>query len=227
MDPADEEAMLLETNPEVQEPTVEKKKSSSRLPFVIIFGMFLLNLLTGYNTKQKDVKLDFDDLASKGAICPAQPEPLFPRISIDFPSNYRNTSAHLLSQAVQIPTQSFDDNGSPTEDSRWGPFFDFKDWLVSTFPLVHQVGKREMVNTLGIILTFEGSDPSLKPTMLMSHYDVVPAPDNTLDRWTHPPFSGFIDKNSVWGRGAADDKTLLVGQCEFYKSSHLANAELT
>lgn len=48
----------------------------------------------------------------------------------------------------------------------------------------------------------------------MSHYDVVPAPSSTFDRWTHPPFSGHVDDEFVWGRGASDDKTLVVAQCE-------------
>lgn len=48
----------------------------------------------------------------------------------------------------------------------------------------------------------------------MSHYDGVPAPDNTLDQWTHPPFSGFNDGTLIWGRASQDDKTLLVGQWE-------------
>lgn len=51
-------------------------------------------------------------------------------------------------------------------------------------------------------------------TRRMSHYDVVPAPANTFDRWTHPPFSGHNDGEFIWGRGAGDDKTLLVAQCE-------------
>ncbi|KAJ9105022.1 hypothetical protein QFC19_003653 [Naganishia cerealis] len=74
-----------------------------------------------------------------------------------------------------------------------------------------------MVNdwlALGIVLTLKGSDSSLKPLILMSHYDVVPAPANTADRWTHPAFSGYYDGEFVWGRGAADDKTLLVAQYE-------------
>lgn len=48
----------------------------------------------------------------------------------------------------------------------------------------------------------------------MSHYDVVPAPKNTWDQWTHPPFSGHDDGTSIWGRGAADDKSLFVAQWE-------------
>lgn len=49
----------------------------------------------------------------------------------------------------------------------------------------------------------------------MSHYDVVPAPESTYDRWTYPPFSGHNDGTYVWGRGAADDKPLLVAQCQY------------
>lgn len=48
----------------------------------------------------------------------------------------------------------------------------------------------------------------------MSHYDVGPVPNNTLDRWDHPPFEAYNDGEWVWGRGVADDKTLLVAQCE-------------
>lgn len=77
----------------------------------------------------------------------------------------------------------------------------------------HKTADVEYINTLGILATFKGSDPSLKPLLLMSHYDVVPAPASTFDRWTHGPFSGWNDGTYIWGRGAADDKTLLVAQC--------------
>lgn len=48
----------------------------------------------------------------------------------------------------------------------------------------------------------------------MSHYDVVPVPNDTYSRWTHGPFSGDLADGWVWGRGAADDKSLLVAQWE-------------
>lgn len=48
----------------------------------------------------------------------------------------------------------------------------------------------------------------------MSHYDVVPAPKDTYDRWTYPPFSAHNDGTYIWGRGAADTKSLLVAQCK-------------
>lgn len=49
----------------------------------------------------------------------------------------------------------------------------------------------------------------------MSHYDVVPAPNSSADQWTHPPFSGHNDGKFIWGRGAMDDKNLLVAQCPY------------
>ncbi|ORY31765.1 carboxypeptidase s precursor [Naematelia encephala] len=146
--------------------------------------------------------------------CPNQPKPLYPRLEWNMTSADKKLSIERLSQAVQIPTETFDDNGDPSDDARWKPCFDFLHWLKQTFPLIHETAKIEYINTLGILATFEGSDPSLKPLLLMSHYDVVPAPSSTFDRWTHGAFSGFNDGEFVWGRGAADDKSLLVAQWE-------------
>ncbi|KAJ9093068.1 hypothetical protein QFC21_006561 [Naganishia friedmannii] len=148
------------------------------------------------------------------AVCPAQPKALVQKMPFKYDDEYKRYSAGLLSAAVQIPTVTYDDMGKPQEDARWKPFFEFKEWLTRTFPLVHEKATVEYVNTLGIVLTLKGSDQSLKPLVLMSHYDVVPAPANTADRWVHPAFSGYYDEEYVWGRGAADDKTLLVAQYE-------------
>jgi succinyl-diaminopimelate desuccinylase len=42
-----------------------------------------------------------------------------------------------------------------------------------------------------------------QPLMLCGHVDVVPALD---EGWTHPPFSGAIEGEYVWGRGSSDMK---------------------
>ncbi|KAJ7686723.1 hypothetical protein B0H17DRAFT_1160593 [Mycena rosella] len=47
----------------------------------------------------------------------------------------------------------------------------------------------------------------------MAHQDTVPVPDNTVERWTHPPFDGHIDSAGwIWGRGSGDCKNLLIGE---------------
>ncbi|CDZ98291.1 carboxypeptidase s [Phaffia rhodozyma] len=152
----------------------------------------------------------------KSLKCPVQVKTILPAKTLVLPSGYRAQSAKRLSDAVKQATISYDDNGLPTEDKRWLPFFGFQTWLQDTFPAVfeHPAVTYEAVNTLGILTTVKGSDPSLKPLLLLSHYDVTPAPLETYGRWTHAPFSGFIDDEYVWGRGASDDKTLLIGQYE-------------
>ena len=50
---------------------------------------------------------------------------------------------------------------------------------------------------------------SKRPLLLMAHSDVVPA-DPKL--WTVPPFSAEIREGFVYGRGAADDKSLLAAE---------------
>jgi len=43
----------------------------------------------------------------------------------------------------------------------------------------------------------------VKPLLLMSHADVVPA---VAADWSHPPFSADLDDGYVWARGAIDNK---------------------
>lgn len=73
----------------------------------------------------------------------------------------------------------------------------------------HKRAKLEKINTFGLLYTLEGSDPSLKPTVLLAHQDVVPVADEST--WTYPPFEAHFDGEYIWGRGASDDKNSLTG----------------
>lgn len=127
---------------------------------------------------------------------------------------FRNASSARLTGAVQIPTESFDDLGKVGEDSRWDIMFKFADYLAATYPVVHERLSLEKINTHGLLYTWQGTDESLKPNLLMAHQDVVPVPKSTVDSWTHPPFSGFNDGTHIWGRGASDCKNQLTGILE-------------
>ncbi|KAF9870693.1 peptidase family M20/M25/M40 [Colletotrichum karsti] len=152
-----------------------------------------------------------------------QVDPLFPTLTtssladldkyLDTPK-FRNETIARLSGAVQVPTESFDNYGAVGVDDRWDKLFAFSGYLAKTFPKVHQHLKLERVNTHGLLYTWQGSDDTLKPTVLMAHQDTVPVAPTTIDSWTHPPFSGAYDGKFVWGRGAMDCKNSLVGILE-------------
>ncbi len=55
-----------------------------------------------------------------------------------------------------------------------------------------------------LIITLQGSDPSLQPLALNHHMDVVPALD--AEQWITPPFAGQLYQNHIVGRGAQDMK---------------------
>ena len=55
---------------------------------------------------------------------------------------------------------------------------------------------------------------SLAPILLTAHYDVVPVIPGTESIWEEEPFAGVISNNRIWGRGALDDKSGVVGMME-------------
>ncbi len=80
--------------------------------------------------------------------------------------------------------------------------------LAERFPGVERALSKELVGGRGMLLTWAGTDPTLKPLVLMAHQDVVPATD--VEHWAHPPFGGEVADGYVWGRGALDDKGSLL-----------------
>ncbi|MEM7766718.1 MAG: M20 family peptidase [Pseudomonadota bacterium] len=95
------------------------------------------------------------------------------------------------------------------------PWTDFQAWMIDTYPTAHAAMTRELVpDTLTVLYTWAGSDPSLDPVLLMAHQDVVPVNIGTEDDWTGGPFAGDIVDGYVYGRGAIDDKGSLVALLE-------------
>src|SRR5687768_14679280 len=87
-------------------------------------------------------------------------------------------------------------------------------YLAASFPSMHSTLARETVNTHSLLYTWRGSDPSLKPILLMGHLDVVPVEPGTETKWQRDPFGGVIADGFIWGRGAIDNKSAVVGVLE-------------
>ncbi|KAM5533864.1 hypothetical protein V8D89_012527 [Ganoderma adspersum] len=124
---------------------------------------------------------------------------------------FKSRAVEWLGGAVRVPTESYDKMGPVGEDKRWDAFGPFHDYLLNAFPLTHSSLELTKVNTYGLVYVWKGSDASLKPLLLLAHQDVVPVNPDTVDEWTHPPYSGYFDGERVWGRGSSDDKSGLIG----------------
>ncbi|MBM4218835.1 MAG: M20/M25/M40 family metallo-hydrolase [Gammaproteobacteria bacterium] len=61
--------------------------------------------------------------------------------------------------------------------------------------------------TATLVARFRGSDPTLKPILVSSHMDVVPA---MREDWERDPFTAVVEDGFVYGRGALDNKFGLV-----------------
>ena len=93
-------------------------------------------------------------------------------------------------------------------DSALTDFSVFQDYINKVkemYPLVFSKCEFTQTKEYAIKLKLKG-ESSEKPTVLMSHYDVVP----TTEGWKHDPYLGEVVDGSVYGRGAVDTKSTMV-----------------
>ena len=81
------------------------------------------------------------------------------------------------------------------------------------YPLLHTRLERQTINDFSLVYHWKGKDSDLDPILLISHLDVVP-PEKDESHWKHPPFSGKIIDQNIWGRGSLDVKISTVGILE-------------
>lgn len=115
-------------------------------------------------------------------------------------------AARHLSEAIRFRTITEQDSGT-ADLSQWEAMH---EWLARTYPQLHEKLRLEKVAGHTLIFTWQGTDETLNPIVLMAHQDVVPVIDSSVADWTHPPFDGEIANNAVWGRGAVDDKGSMI-----------------
>lgn len=118
--------------------------------------------------------------------------------------------AQHLSAAIQIRTVSFGD----TLAIDTAEFLKFRQFMETTYPTMHARLPRMSFNEFSYVFTWKGKDTVAKPIVLMAHLDVVPVEAIAEPKWTVPSFSGAIKGDTVWGRGAVDDKASAISIME-------------
>ena len=115
-----------------------------------------------------------------------------------------------FAQALQIKTIS------PEKETDFDSlaFYQFNDFLKNSYPLADSLLDKKHFNHFSHLYQWKGSDPSLKPVILMGHLDVVPVIEENLSDWKHPPFEGKIVNDTLWGRGTIDNKIGVIGLLE-------------
>lgn len=93
-------------------------------------------------------------------------------------------------------------------------FRKFSTFLKETYPLADSLLNKKEFNSFSHLYKWQGSDASLKPIVLMAHLDVVPVIEKNLPEWKVAPFEGIIKNDTIWGRGAIDDKVSVIGIIE-------------
>jgi carboxypeptidase PM20D1 len=119
-------------------------------------------------------------------------------------------AAGRLAGSLRFQTTSQEDPAALDEDA----FQALHAHLESAFPRVHAQLRRETVSAHSLLYTWQGTNPSLKPILLAAHLDVVPVEPGTEAGWQEDPFGGRVAGGFIWGRGAIDNKSAIVGALE-------------
>jgi carboxypeptidase PM20D1 len=121
-----------------------------------------------------------------------------------------DSAAQHLSQAIQIKTVSFGDTLAIDTTE----FLKFRKFIETTYPNITAKLPKQTFNEFSYVYKWTGKDTSLAPYVLMGHMDVVPVEAVAESKWTVPSFSGAIKNDTIWGRGAVDDKISVIAILE-------------
>ena len=110
----------------------------------------------------------------------------------------RDAAVTRLQALVRCKTISRQDRSQEDE----AEFRKLIDLLPELYPFVHSFCRFQELEDRALLFQWPGRK-SDAPTVLMSHYDVVPAAE---ENWEKPPFDGVLENGVLWGRGTLDTK---------------------
>lgn len=113
-------------------------------------------------------------------------------------------------QALRLPTISWGVD-KPIDTLT---FMAFDKLLQQAYPNIHNTLQRQAFSQFSYLYHWKGTDSTLAPVVLMGHYDVVPVEDVAEKMWRQKPFGGALVGDTVWGRGAVDDKGAVIAILE-------------
>ncbi|MBV9892380.1 MAG: M20 family peptidase [Rhizobacter sp.] len=119
-------------------------------------------------------------------------------------------ASERLAAAVRLKTIA----STTDADANAAEFLALHAHLQASFPKLHAALRRDVIGKYGLLYTWLGSDSQAAPIALLAHEDVVPIAPGTDGDWQALPFSGSQRDGFVWGRGAWDDKSNLMGILE-------------
>ena len=127
----------------------------------------------------------------------------------DYPDLDTDSACKHLSAAIQCRTITYLDPNL----MEWKEFDLLHVLMREAYPYIFSHAEVKEIDH-SLLISIPGSNPALRPVMLMGHQDVVPVVTGSEKNWTHPPFSGYIDDSYIWGRGAIDMKDQTIGILE-------------
>ena len=127
----------------------------------------------------------------------------------DYPDLDEERICARLGHVLSIATV----DGPTPDETDWSAFDELEAYFRTSYPHVFAAAKVEHVDH-SLLIDLAGEDASLDPVLLMGHMDVVPQVKGTEKDWTHPAFSGAVDDEYIWGRGALDMKDQVAGELE-------------
>ncbi len=113
----------------------------------------------------------------------------------------REKAVENLKALVKFKTVSFEEK-EKEDDAQFSALLEA---LPTLYKNVFSVCYVMALDDRGILIRWKGKN-SEKPTVLMSHYDVVPADES---KWEKSAFEGIIENGVLWGRGTLDTKVTL------------------